>query len=157
MVKSEFAAYMREWRRKNPDKVKASAIKSEANPKRKEQKRLALAAWRKRNAQKHRDDSTRWRKENKQYVYFMNSQRRLKLRAIGSFTYNEWQRIKERYHFTCPCCLLAEPDITLRIDHIKPISKGGLNIAQNIQPLCQLCNSRKYTKEVKYAIPTGVL
>lgn len=31
----------------------------------------------------------------------------------------------------------------LEIDHITPISKGGLDVFENKQPLCNVCNCKK--------------
>lgn len=42
----------------------------------------------------------------------------------------------------------SEEDITL--DHIIPVSKGGLNTLSNLQPLCRPCNSTKGTKTIDY-------
>lgn len=39
---------------------------------------------------------------------------------------------------------LMENGIWLEIDHIIPISKCGLDIFNNKQPLCNKCNSKKY-------------
>jgi hypothetical protein len=36
------------------------------------------------------------------------------------------------------------------IDHIKPLSKGGDLIKENVQYLCQSCNSKKHTKYIDY-------
>ena len=49
------------------------------------------------------------------------------------------QHIKERDHFTCKCCgasIEAEPHLLLEIDHIIPVSKGGLTTEDNLQTLC---------------------
>lgn len=40
-------------------------------------------------------------------------------------------------------CLKCGTSNKLQIDHIKPISKGGLNKLSNLQALCNSCNSRK--------------
>ena len=58
--------------------------------------------------------------------------------------------MKKFYNFTCLSCKKKEPEIKLYIDHIKPLSKGGTDDIQNIQPLCRGCNSKKKTQEVKF-------
>jgi DNA-directed RNA polymerase subunit RPC12/RpoP len=70
----------------------------------------------------------------------------------GSFTQEEWEKIKEKYDFRCPSCNNLEPDIKLTVDHIIPISKGGMNTIKNIQPLCRSCNSKKKDKIVKFSL-----
>ena len=34
-----------------------------------------------------------------------------------------------------------------QIDHIKPISRGGTNDRENLQPICKACNSKKSDKQ----------
>ena len=80
-----------------------------------------------------------------------NRQRRaLKLNAEGSHTLEEWQEHKKKYNYICLCCKKQEPEITLTEDHIVPLINGGSDFIENIQPLCQSCNTRKYTKTINY-------
>lgn len=81
------------------------------------------------------------------------NRRRLRLLNRGNFTAQEWKDKKEEFKYTCPSCLIVEPDIRLTIDHIIPISKGGSNTIDNIQPLCKPCNSSKNAKTIIFAIP----
>lgn len=64
----------------------------------------------------------------------------------GSFTVAEWETLKAQYDWTCPHCGRYEPIIKLTIDHIIPVSRGGSSNIENIQPLCQSCNSKKKDK-----------
>jgi len=57
--------------------------------------------------------------------------------------------IKARDHFACVACgvtLAAEPHLLLEVDHIQPVSKGGLSVPENLQTLCWKCNRSKGAK-----------
>lgn len=59
------------------------------------------------------------------------------------------QYIKERDGFTCKQCgasVQQEPNLLLEIDHIIPVSKGGLTTEDNLQTLCWRCNRKKGNK-----------
>ena len=59
------------------------------------------------------------------------------------------QHIKERDGFTCKKCgasVHQEPNLLLEIDHIIPVSKGGLTAEDNLQTLCWRCNRKKGAK-----------
>ena len=81
-----------------------------------------------------------------------SNRRARKRSAEGSFTNGEWELLKKQYGFTCPCCKKSEPEIKLTRDHIVPLSKGGSNYIENIQPLCKSCNSYKHTQTIKYEL-----
>ena len=78
----------------------------------------------------------------KQYEH---KRRAFKKQTSSSYTLGEWELLKKQYGYRCPLCGKKEPEITLTIDHIIPLSKGGSNYIENIQPLCKPCNSKKYT------------
>lgn len=57
--------------------------------------------------------------------------------------------IKERDNYTCCNCgnsTHKEPNLLLEIDHIIPVSKGGLTQENNLQTLCWKCNRSKGSK-----------
>ena len=67
------------------------------------------------------------------------------------------QHIKERDHFTCKYCGVsteAEPHLLLEIDHIVPVSKGGLTTEENLQTLCWRCNRSKSNKTTNGQVST---
>lgn len=58
----------------------------------------------------------------------------------GSYTEEEWQELCAKYGNMCLWC---ERKVKLTVDHIIPISRGGTNDIDNLQPLCRSCNCRK--------------
>ena len=61
------------------------------------------------------------------------------------------RHIKERDNYACRSCrvsLAAEPHLLLEVDHIMPVSRGGLSLPENLQTLCWKCNRSKGAKVV---------
>lgn len=78
------------------------------------------------------NDKIKWRKS-------VEGQRSLMTSSLRT-------EIKERDNYECCTCgngLSEEPNLLLEIDHIIPLSKGGLTTYDNLQTLCWKCNRSK--------------
>jgi 5-methylcytosine-specific restriction endonuclease McrA len=149
-------AYYREWDKKNPNKVKTKAKKWRAkNPdyrknhyeKNKEKVLEQSREWYRENKTRKLETSKAWKTPDKASVIYHT--RRAKLKGNGaSLAISEWQEILRKYGNKCLCC--GRKDVKLTMDHVVPISLGGTHTADNVQPLCQSCNSAKGTKVIDY-------
>jgi 5-methylcytosine-specific restriction endonuclease McrA len=118
------------------------------------EKRIAKAKkWNKEHPEKHKEGVKKWIKTHwekaKQYLYNSRAKRK---KAKGKFTLEEWENKKREFNYKCAMCGISEKEllnktgIGLTVDHIIPLSKGGTNNIQNIQPLCLKCNRIKNNK-----------
>ena len=89
---------------------------------------------------------------NKIYSLSHRKRKNIKLKIGGFHTEKQWEELKKKYKYMCLCCKKYEPKIKLTRDHIIPLNKKGSDNIDNIQPLCQSCNSRKHIKIIKYEI-----
>lgn len=86
------------------------------------------------------------------FILFLSEKIKFQKSAAGQralMTSKLRQHIKERDGFTCKQCgasVSQEPNLLLEIDHIIPISKGGLTTEDNLQTLCWRCNRKKGSK-----------
>ncbi len=87
--------------------------------------------------------------ENRAYVSWVKNKRN-RMPKEGGHTWEEWGTLKAQYNWVCPSCKKQEPEIKLTQDHIIPLSKGGSDNIENIQPLCMPCNARKHTNIIRY-------
>ena len=61
--------------------------------------------------------------------------------------------IFKRDGFTCQYCGRQPPEVVLEVDHIQPVSKGGVNDPLNLTTSCQDCNRGKGDRELGRVAP----
>lgn len=123
-------AKAREYRINNPDKVVDIRARSY-------QKNLTTA----------RARVQRYRKANPKRMQVQHHNHTARQRGdLGRVEYEQWIEILEKYGNRCLRCGKSDQEVTLTMDHIIPVSKGGRHHIDNIQPLCISCNSSKKTQ-----------
>lgn len=65
----------------------------------------------------------------------------------GKHTNEEWLQLCTDHNNRCAKC---GADAILTKDHIVPVSLGGSDSIDNLQPLCRSCNASKGTKIIDY-------
>jgi 5-methylcytosine-specific restriction endonuclease McrA len=129
--KAEKAAYKANWQKENVKRLSAEHLIRDHL--RIEQVKINKEKWRKANPESRKIAEAR--------------RRTRKTKAGGSFTLEEWHNLCAKYEFKCLCCKELKP---LTADHVIPVSLGGTSNIDNIQPLCQSCNSKKHTGTIDF-------
>ena len=86
------------------------------------------------------------------FVVYLNELVKFKKSADGQralMTSQLREKIKMRDCYACKICKLSisdEKNLLLEIDHIIPLSKGGITSENNLQTLCWKCNRSKGSK-----------
>jgi hypothetical protein len=126
----------RMWALNNPEKERESSHRRNLK-------------WRLTHPEKERNRHQKRLKEHpeKNREYSRN-RRALKKGVGGKITAREWNGLCEKYGNKCLCC--GRNDVFLTMDHIVPIVLGGTHTVDNVQPLCQTCNGRKFIKVIDY-------
>lgn len=73
--------------------------------------------------------------------------------AQGTHTSAEWIALRAWFGNRCACCGATR---RLEADHVIPLSRGGSDEIENIQPLCRSCNSSKATDTTDYRNPDAL-
>lgn len=77
-----------------------------------------------------------------EYQYNCENQRKIVTQELRN-------KVIERDKSICQICGKNCSESEIEIDHIKPISKGGKSVIQNLQVLCKKCNRRKSNKWIE--------
>lgn len=132
-------ACMLEWKNSNLEKV-----------------RKADQDYRDKNPEKQREKTRLWAKKNPKKARAKKKKREaLQKKNGGRHTRQQWLDVKALYDNKCLSCNRNEQELfalglKLIPDHVLPLVKGGTDDIENIQPLCQACNDKKYTKYIDY-------
>lgn len=119
------------------------------------EKRARRRAYAAANKEREAAKAAQWRKENRDKVNIIKNRRRaVELGAEGRYTAKEWRELCARFGNKCLKC--GRDDVPMTPDHVLPLSRGGSNSIDNIQPLCFRCNSQKHAKYVDYRSGTPV-
>jgi len=86
------------------------------------------------------------RRKDKAYEE-VRKRRAVKMRVGGTFTKKEWLEVKHQYNDSCLWCGTKE---RIEADHVVPLSHGGVNSIENIQPLCRKCNAKKFSRIIDF-------
>lgn len=143
--RSAMRRYNRAYRQRNG--VWLTTIKREYQRQYPERNREGSNRYRLNHPERRSETVRRWKDANPHKNKLYKYRRRVNLQDRGTHTAEEWETLKQLCGCTCLMCGRSEPVIRLTEDHIVPLSKGGMNTIDNIQPLCLSCNSKKRDRE----------
>lgn len=102
-----------------------------------------MARWRDKRREHKREYDRKWSMLHREQCILRNFKRRCLIKE-GNLTKDDIKEI-----LSSPCLKCGSVGKTT-IDHIVPLSKGGTNNKDNVQPLCLKCNDSKGIKIVDY-------
>jgi 5-methylcytosine-specific restriction endonuclease McrA len=170
-------ARLREWRRANPEMVREQkrrqrakedpGVRAARTAAYYRANRESLAEKQKARYEVNRDERlTKRRKsrivnadrerEQQQRQYWGNvehQRERAKVSAnkrraltVGDLTTDQWYEVLEEFDNCCAYCQAR--DVSLAIEHVVPLSRGGRHTKGNVVPACKSCNSSKGAKSL---------
>jgi 5-methylcytosine-specific restriction endonuclease McrA/uncharacterized Zn finger protein (UPF0148 family) len=131
------------YRAANPQKRKQWADKFRISNKEKIAK--GNAEYYVKNAEQMKAKTLAWQKENPDACRIKNQNRRAQKVSSGKLSKGLAQKLFNLQKGKCPCCKQPLGD-DYHLDHIIPLSRGGLNIDSNIQLLREVCNHQKHAR-----------
>lgn len=80
-------------------------------------------------------------------VYARRSNARRRASRSVPYTNEQWRDRLEEYGHRCAYCGRHESECgKLAIEHMLPLSRGGVDEIENVVPACKSCNSRKHAR-----------
>jgi len=123
-----------------------------------ERAKATIAAWRDANYERVKAKKAAWRKNNPEAKRLGNHTRRAQKASSGGVLSKGLSgKLYKLQRGKCPCC--GKPlGKTYHLDHIMPLSLGGVNADSNIQLLRGICNLKKHAKDpIAWANENGML
>lgn len=113
--------------------------------------RLKSKEWSRLHPESKRNSTKRHKLKYPEKNVMQEQKRRARVSGNGgSYTILEWEQTKKLYNQTCLRCGKNSSVIELTVDHVTPISRGGINCIDNIQSLCKSCNCIKHSHDWDY-------
>lgn len=136
--------YIRKWDQANPQRKREAAQKwQKAHPE-------CARQYRADHPEKARERQRRYQQANPEKMAAKEHKRRARKAGNGGYyTIEEWLALCKE--FDNQCIGLGPHGGALTADHVIPVGDpGGTSYIENIQPLCQSCNSRKGHRTIDY-------
>ena len=134
--KEQIFEYKKKWSEDNSGRV--AAYKNDHYERNREEVIARSREWADNNAEKVKQFKANNRR----------TRRAAKHASYGNFTAREFEELCESYGNKCLRCDYM--GVVLEADHVVPLTRGGSDDIDNIQPLCGTCNRSKFVKIIDY-------
>lgn len=104
--------------------------------------------WQKENKDKRKIITKRWRDNNPELCRIYRHKRRLleSTQSDGTITKESLSKLNKEHCYICGGILRWDIPNSVHLDHITPLSKGGLHSINNVNWSCSTCNLSKGNK-----------
>lgn len=135
-------AYNRAYYAEHKAEIKADALRNYyADP---ERYKRRINAWNRANPERVRIYNMRTRHRNPEPYREVWRRRQARKRSLSIVRFTPTQLKAKCAYWGNRCWICGGPQQA--IDHVKPLTKGGLHVLANLRPICWVCNSRKGDK-----------
>lgn len=156
--RAQWLAATRRYQARHPERV-AAYKQSKRRPRilldvatRKEHDRLCTKRWKARNLERVRATHKRWAaKKTPTFLHHKHKYRAAK-RAVH-FEHCGGKIALLRLERFCRWCCTKLSDKNRHIDHVIPLTRGGLHVPDNLVASCVQCNVRRHNKLVSEWLP----